>query len=416
MEVLSRSIFLFSALLSASCTQLPVSGPAPYDIVHQAAVTTSELGPNSAEYALVDLSVEVTQHAVDIAPGSFFKSFGEDEGHTPKVTVGKGDVLQLTIFELKSGGLFIPAEAGVRPGNFVQVGPLPVGPSGDIEVPYAGEVRVVGRTLKEIQVDIKRKLETKAIEPKVVASFVEQNAATVSIIGEVNTPKKVKLTDNGERILDVIALAGGIRFPGYDTFVSLQRGTHKQTIYFSTLMNRREENIYTSPGDVIYVYREPRRFIVFGAVNSGTPSGFVSQQFNFDQEHLSLAEAVAKSGGLADDRANPGMIFVYRVEPREVLQLMGVSLDGFLPKQSAIPTVYRANFRDPGAYFSAQSFPIRDKDIIYVSNAESVEVTKALMYAGTISSTVAGVALNAASTKAAGQYIATGNAKLLSLP
>jgi len=280
-------------------------------------------------------------------------------------------------------------------------------------VPYAGQIRVLGRTLNDIQSEIEQKLANRAIEPRVLASFLEQNSGTVSVIGEVYLPKKVKLTDNGERILDVIALAGGNRFPGYDTFVSLQRGAHKQTIYFSTLMNNRNENIYARPGDVIYVYREPRRFIVFGAVNSGTPSGFVSQQFAFDQERLALAEAVAKSGGLVDDRANPGMIFVYRIEPREVLDAMGVCLDEFPPEQSAIPTVYRANFRDPGAYFSAQKFPIRDKDIIYVSNADSVEVTKALTYARTISSTVAGVTTDIAATRAFGQYIATGNARPL---
>jgi len=413
MRYVSRGIFFFLALLSASCAQLPVSGPAPIDILHQAAVITVEPGANSAAYAWVDLSVKVAERAVDIDPGSFFRSFGGDKGPAPKVTVGKGDVLQLQIFESKSGGLFIPLEAGVRPGNFVQLGPLPVGPSGNVAVPYAGQIRVLGRTLNDIQSEIEQKLANRAIEPRVLASFLEQNSGTVSVIGEVYLPKKVKLTDNGERILDVIALAGGNRFPGYDTFVSLQRGAHKQTIYFSTLMNNRNENIYARPGDVIYVYREPRRFIVFGAVNSGTPSGFVSQQFAFDQERLALAEAVAKSGGLVDDRANPGMIFVYRIEPREVLDAMGVCLDEFPPEQSAIPTVYRANFRDPGAYFSAQKFPIRDKDIIYVSNADSVEVTKALTYARTISSTVAGVTTDIAATRAFGQYIATGNARPL---
>lgn len=408
MRFFFRGALLIPALLLTSCAQLPVDGPAPGDIIRQAAVITSEPGPNSAAYALVDLSIDVANRAVDIDPGSFYKSFSGDKGSAPKVTVGKGDILQLTIFESKSGGLFIPAEAGIRPGNFVLLGPLPVGPAGEIEVPYAGKVRVAGKTFDEIQTDIEQKLENRAIEPKVVAAFIDQVAAAVSVVGEVNTPRKVKLSDNGERILDVIALSGGIRFPGYDTFVSLQRGKRKQTVYFNTLVNQREENIYARPGDVIYVYREPRRFVVFGAVNSGTPSGFVSQQFNFDQEHLALAEGVARSGGINDSTGNPGMVFVYRIEPRYVLQSMGVRLDAFPPSQTAIPTVYRANFRDPGAYFSARRFPLRDKDIVYVANADSVEVTKALVYARTISSTISGVTLDAAATKAAGQYIGIG--------
>ena len=413
MRATLRSFVFAGSAILASCTQLPVSGPAPDDVIHGATLISAEPAPNGLAYALVDLSADVAAHAVDIDPGSFYKSFGGGKGAAPQVTIGRGDVLQLTIFESKSGGLFIPIEAGVRPGNFVQLGPLPVSHDGDIAVPYAGSVPVVGKTLEEIQGEIERRLASRAIEPKVVASFLEQNSTTAAVVGEVNTPRKVKINDNGERVLDIIALAGGIRFPGYETFVSLQRGGRKQTVYFNTLVSRREENIYAKPGDTLYVYREPRRFIVFGAVASGTPSGFVSQQFGFDQEHLSLAEGVARSGGLLDDRANPSMIFLYRIEPREVLQSMGVCLDAYPPEQSSIPTVYRANFRDPATYFSAQKFPLRAKDIIYVSNADAVEVTKALTYARTITSTVAGVTLDAATTKAAGQYIATGNVRAL---
>lgn len=413
MRGILRGFLLAVSAIAASCTQLPVTGPAQTDIMQNAAAVTVHSAPTRLRYAVVDINGEVATHAVDLDPGSLYKSFGGGKGRAPEILVGNGDVLQLTVFEARSGGLFIPVEASVRPGNFVQLPPQAVGHDGVINVPYAGPVQVAGKSLAQIERDIENKLDRQAIEPKVIATFIEQNATTVSVVGEVNTPKKVRITQNGERVLDMIAQAGGIRFPGYETFVSLQRGGRKQTVYFNTLVSNPEENIYARPGDTIYVYREPRRFVAFGAVASGTPSGFVSQQFPFDQERVSLAEGVAKAGGLLDDRADPGRIFLYRIETREMLRSMGADLAAFPPGQTLIPTVYRANFRDPAIYFYAQRFPLRGRDIIYVSNADSVEVTKALGYALTVTSTVAGLATNAAATRAGATYVGSGTANVL---
>ena len=40
-----------------------------------------------------------------------------------------------------------------------------------------------------------------------------------------------------------------------------------------------------------------------------------------------------------------------------------------------IPIVYNLNLRDPSGYFLAQNFEMRNKDVIYTSNAASVETT-----------------------------------------
>jgi polysaccharide export outer membrane protein len=61
--------------------------------------------------------------------------------------------------------------------------------------------------------------------------------------------------------------------------------------------------------------------------------------------------------------------------------------------------VYRANYRDPSAFFVTQRFPVRHKDIIYVANADSIEVVKFLNYLRAITSTVSGVAIEGATTR-----------------
>ena len=400
-----------------ACAELPVSGPRHDDILLGAA--TSAVNPPDEvafEYALVDLNEGVVNAVYDIDADSFLRSFGKGHSSPPKVSIGAGDVLQLTIFESRSGGLFIPVDAGVRPGNYVTLPPQTVDDKGKIAVPYAGDLQVAKRSVLEVQRMVEERLANRAIEPKVIISINEEVAGTVSVVGEVNTPKKVKLTQNGERILDVIAVAGGPRYPGYELYITLQRKGKKATMYFNSLVLHPDENIYAAPGDTIYVYREPRRFVAFGAVGvaagigaSSALSG-LSGQFTFDQERLSLAEGVAKAGGLLDNQANPGQVFIYRMETRDTLKRIGLDLSKFLPEQTVIPAVYRANFRDPSSYFFAQRFPMRHKDVLYVSNADSVEVLKMLNFINSVATVAGNVPQSAGAARHGGQYVASGSA------
>jgi polysaccharide export outer membrane protein len=399
---------LLHALLGVAlvgCTQLPVDGPHPKDITRNA-TTALVLDRHEVvfDYALVDINQTVLESVADVGPGSFFKTFGAGRGPPPVIRVGVGDVVQVTVFESSAGGLFIPAEAGVRPGNFVTFPNQTVDRTGTITVPYAGEIRAAGRTLPEIQREIVNRLANRAIEPQVIVTLVEQNATEVAVVGDViSTANKFRIRPGGERILDMISRAGGIRYPGYEIFVTLQRGKRRATVYFPTLVNHPEENIFVAPGDTIYVYREQQKFVAVGALGAVGQTSGLTGQFAFEQEKLSLNEAVAKAGGLLDTRANPGQVFLYRMEFRKSLEDMGVDLGKFPPDQQFIPTIYRANFRDPSSFFFAQKFPMRHKDIIYVSNADSVEVVKFLSYLRAITSTVAGVSTDAVVTRDAVQ-------------
>jgi polysaccharide export outer membrane protein len=370
---------VLSALLGAQlsgCHILPAGGPRYRDISGGAAAALlSGQDTVAFNYVLLDINRVVLEHVAEIGPGSLFKSFGKGYGPAPVIRVGVGDIVQIAIFESSSGGLFIPSEAGVRPGNFVTLPTQEVDNAGNVTVPYAGQVPVVGRTVPEIQSDIESRLARRAIEPQVVVTLLERNASEVTVVGDVvNAANRFKIRPGGERVLDLIAKAGGLRYPGYEIFVTLQRRKRRTTVYFPTLVNKPEENIFVAPGDTIYIYREQQRFVAIGALNTAGLTG----QYAFEQERLSLNEAVARAGGLLDFRANPGQVFLYRLEHRNMLERLQVDLRVFPAEQVMIPVVYRANFRDPSSFFFAQSFPMRHKDVIYVSNADAVEVSKFL--------------------------------------
>lgn len=382
------------ALALASCAVLPRSGPA--DGLIESGATSSLKGSETAalSYALVDISSSVLPFLVDPGAGSLKSSFAGGRGSAVELKVGTGDVLQVTIFESATGGLFVPSDAGSRPGNYVTLPNQTVDRDGYIAVPYAGQVKAGGRTLAEIGRDIEQKLTKRAIEPQVVVALQTQTSNQVTVVGEVGSQSKFAISSDGDRILDVIAKAGGIRYPGHDIYVTLERNKRRAKVWFDAIIKNPAENIYVMPGDTVYVTREQRSFTAFGATGA-------TGQYKFDADHLYFADAVAIAGGLIDQRADPRQVFLYRMENRASLEKMGVDLSKFEQDQKIIPTVYRTNLRDPAGFFVAQKFPMRDGDLIYVSNSAQTELYKFLDLIQSVSGTAGGVGDDIVSVNAA---------------
>jgi polysaccharide export outer membrane protein len=249
-----------------------------------------------------------------------------------------------------------------------------------------------------VQRDIVDKLKNRAIEPQAVVTLVNQSATQFTVLGDLNAPGKLTLNAAGDRVLDAISRAGGIRNPGYEEFVTLQRKGLKGTVYFLNLIKDPRENIFVESGDTLYVYQYQRAFLAFGATGE-------SGQFKFLQEKLSLNDAVGKAGGLLDNRAEPGQVFVYRLEKRATLEKMGVDVSPFADDEDDIPTIFRVSLRDPSGYFAASRFPMRDGDVLYVDNADQVEVAKFLGMMTNFTGSTSGAALDAANAKAAVLYL-----------
>ena len=374
------------AVALAGCEMLPRSGPDKGVIAEKATVSQQvESGQSALQYALVDITKSILSFLTDPGAGSLHSSFGGGKGPAVEIKVGVGDVVQVSVFESSSGGLFIPAEAGSRAGNFVTLPQQTVDRAGFITVPYAGLIKAVGRTLSEIQNEINSKLANRAIEPQAVVSLVTQTSSQATVVGEVNAPSKISIHPAGERVLDIIARAGGIRYPGYETFITLERNKRRATVWFDAIIRNPTENIFVMPQDTLYVYREQRAFTAFGATGQ-------SGQFKFDADKLTLADAVGKAGGLIDSQADPRQVFLYRLTDRKTLIDMGVDVSKFDPAIKQIPTIFRTSFRDPSGFFAAQKFPMQNQDVIYVSNAEQIELYKFLDLITTVSGTPGAVA------------------------
>jgi polysaccharide biosynthesis/export protein len=352
-------------IVLAGCNAMPVSGPQSWDIK-----SGQNLDADGLPYALVRLTPEAVDVLGRVEPSAMAGAFTLRKP-VPKQTFQIGDVVSVTIFEASAGGLFIPSEAGVRPGNFVALPDQSVDSDGNISVPYAGSVRARNRTPDQIQKDIVDKLRNRAIEPQVVVAMKTQSGGQVSVLGEVNLPSRFAAAADGDKVLDAITRAGGIKGQGWDMHVMLERGGKRQTLPFVNLIDYPANNVYVQPRDNIYVFRQPQTFLAFGATGQ-------QGQYEFGDWRISLAEAVAKAGGLLDAQGDPAAVFLYRAEPREVATALGIDVSKY--KTNRIPVIYNANLRDPAGFFLATQIRMRNKDVLYISNAASVEIVKVLQY------------------------------------
>jgi polysaccharide export outer membrane protein len=345
-------------------------------------VRTHSTEPDALPYA----SVRLTPEVIDILATKVPRLANAFVDRRPPAALrfGVGDVVSVTIFEAAAGGLFIPIEAGVRPGNFITLPNQRVDNRGDITVPYAGSIRAAGRTPTEVQAAIVSALKDRAIEPQAVVALTEQRTSLISVLGDVNTPARFPANAEPEHVLDAITRAGGPKSQGFDTWVMLEREGRRATAPFGALVYEPSNNIYVHPNDTIYLYREPQTFVAFGAF--GGSSTAAQGLYNFDAWRLSLAEAVAKAGGLSDAVADPAAVFLYRGETREIAELFGVDCTPF--PGPIVPVVYMVNFHDPTGYFLATKMQMRNKDVLYISNSGSVETAKLMTYFRLVIATV----------------------------
>jgi len=373
-----RSAAILACLTVAAlggCSTLPTAGPTTGQVVDQS------VKDDQARFDIVDVDDNVVSTLL-ARPGESFRTRFRKYGRPPDPKIGIGDTISVTIWEAAAGGLFgSSVTTGITPGSrSVTIPEQMVARDGAISVPFADRIPVAGKSPVDVQRIIEQRLADKAIEPQVIVVIAKSvtNAATVS--GEVVNGARVPLSLNGDRLLDLIALAGGAKSPVYETFVRLTRDGVTVTIPMEVLVSNPTENIYAWPGDVLTLVRLPQTFSVFGATGQNT-------QVSFNAERVTLAEALAKAGGLQDLRADPAGVFLFRFEPPDVVDALKARALATGPGGSS-PIVYRLDLGDANSYFFAQRFPVEDKDIIYVANARLNELQKFFTLLNTITGPV----------------------------
>jgi polysaccharide export outer membrane protein len=373
----------FTFALLTACSGLPIAGPTANEVVER------QLENNHLRYDVVEIDQNVVRDLAAHSQPSFHESFKED-GEPPVSKIGIGDSVSVTIWQV---GMGVPAAAaaGTTPSpspaaiSNIALPVQAVGPDGGISIPYGGRIHVAGRLPLEVQATIEDRLSSKIAGAQAIVTVTSVHDVA-SVGGEVVNGIHGPLPLNGIRLLDLVAAAGGAKAAVFDTYVRLSRHGFTVTIPMEQLISNPAENIYAWPGDVLTLISRPRSFIAFGATGQNA-------LVNIDRENFTLAKAVAKAGGLLDERADPSGVFLFRYESPAIVKALHAPELASGPGGSS-PVIFRLDLRDPNGYLLAQSFPIQDNDVLYVANAPLTVTQKFLTLLNTLSGPIiSGVAV-----------------------
>jgi polysaccharide export outer membrane protein len=346
------------AITLGGCASLPSTGPTARQVIRSAQGPKNVLG-----YRIVDVDATIAGDAEARDRSQPSPALSHIQGGSRNDTIGAGDILTISIYEvgvsLFSGGGqlrsvgegFDPSARGEALAN------VPVDADGTIKLPYVGRIAVAGRTPAEVESMIENGLRGKSQSPQVLVGIRTNISNTVFVSGEVRRPGRVEVSVTHERLLDAIAIAGGTVSPTDDMVVRFTRGANTVEERLGLIRPSSPEDVVLAPGDRIELLRRPRTFTVFGAT-------LRAQQIPFEISSLSLAEAIARTGGPNENAADPSAVFLFRYDaPRS-------------PDAPEAPVIYRLNMMNPQSYFLSQRFVMHDKDVIYIANAAANQPSK----------------------------------------
>lgn len=363
-------IALSCVLSLTACTFTPSVGPSAR------AIKSNHQAIDAEAIRVIDIDEFVIRRLIERSHQALFSdSFGDSQPLGS--LIGKGDILDISIWEAPPAALFGAGGSDTRLSaastSIARGTSLPqqmVDRDGRIDVPFAGSILAAGRTTQEVGRSIAEKLKGKAHDPQILVRLAGNATANVTVVGDVANSIRMPLTAKGERLLDAIASAGGVKQPVGKITVQLSRNGDVESLPLGLIIKDPRQNIILKPDDVVTAFFQPYSFTALGATGR-------NEEIAFEATGLTLAQALGRMGGLQDQRADPQGVFVFRFEDFDAAYSETHQQNAALQKNGT-PTVYKINLKSPTGFLLAQRFSVRDKDVIYVSNASMADTQKFL--------------------------------------
>lgn len=337
------------SLSLVACAPIPNFGPSDESIRDGATLVSEPLAAQKEEvsYQLIEVNAGTIAQYGKRVKSRFRNDFVNVRPDTKEPTIQIGDRLTVHIRETSDDGLF--ATAGKRD----EILSLVVEKDGKISSPFAGEIEAAGLSLSTLQQRLNSIYSRKAVAPDVQLSIAESASQRFVVLGNVGSPGTQDIPPQGIKLLQALALSSGTQNPPWEVYVSVRRGSRLSKARLDDILSDSKQNLLLQSNDIVQVTHEPRFFSVFGAVSQPGNTQVANQR-------ATLSLILGLVGGLDDESAEPGSVFVYR------------------PQSKPLPTIFSLDFRSPDAFFLAEGFELTERDIIYVANADGRELEKFL--------------------------------------
>ncbi|WP_454727547.1 MULTISPECIES: polysaccharide biosynthesis/export family protein [Cupriavidus] len=277
--------------------------------------------------------------------------------------IGPGDIISVVVWDhpelvfpnqtYSIGAAYeIPAVGGGAnvPGYVVSA-------QGDIQFPYAGVMKVAGKTANEVRDQIARVLSRVVRDPQMTVRVLAFRSQRVYVDGEVRTPGMLPIDDAPMTLIEALNRAGGVvNLTGDNSRIRLTRGERSWRINIPALLARGVDpsRILLKNGDIVRVeQREDSKIFVTGEVVRPTT-------LLMRNGRMTLNEALGDAGGVNPGSANAEQIFVIRKDT------------------DSKPKVYHLDGTSPVALAIAEGFELEAKDVVYVDARELVRWSRVM--------------------------------------
>jgi len=306
--------------------------------------------PNAKPPQVTPITLELVREMHDKAPPT--NQGVEELFATPTpYRIGTGDIISVVVWDHPelvfptqtysiAAGFELPAQTGGSnmPGYVVS-------PQGDIQFPYAGVMKVAGKTANQVRDEMARVLARVVRDPQMTVRVLGFRSQRVYVDGEVKTPGMLAIDDAPMTLVEALNRAGGVlNQTGDNSRIRVTRGEHSWYVNIPALLSKGIDpsRILLRSGDIVRVeQREDNKIFVTGEVLR--PTSLLMRN-----GRMSLNEALGDAGGVNPGTANAEQIFVIR------------------RGASGSPQVFHLDGTSPVALAIAEGFELEPKDVVYV--------------------------------------------------
>jgi len=253
-----------------------------------------------------------------------------------------GDVLSIQLWAYPE---ITPPINGISNEQSIQANGYPIDQSGYIQFPLVGRYKASGKTLAQVNRELRNHLARFLKNPDVVVRVVSYEGQRFSVQGSVTKGGQFYLSDQPVSIYTALGLAGGVTTTGDNTYIQLIR--NGRTYNLNTIDLEKAgyslHKLLVQPNDTIYVStRENQKIYVMGEAGK-------SQALPMRDQGMTLSDALGESLGINPASGSASKIYVVRTNPND-----------------RTTEIYHLNLLSIGDFGLANQFRLRSNDIVYV--------------------------------------------------
>ena len=333
-----KSIILLSFLVTASGCAV-TSGLQTYDLPSEGVYQT-DLGTSVNVVRLTQDTVLGLQPAVQNIQQNYAHLFTQSHRN---YSLSPGDILSIYLWAYPE---ITPASTSVSSVESARANGYQIDQSGYIQFPIIGRYKAAGKSLSQVNRELRSQLSRYLKTPDVVARVLSYQGQRYSVQGNVMKGGQFYLSDQPTSVYTALGLAGGVNAQqGNNASITLVR--QGQTYHLNSIELEQAgfslHNLLIQPNDTLYVNsRENQKIYVMG--ESGK-----NQSLPMRDQGMSLSDVLGESLGLNPLSASRSKVYVVRSQP-----------------SGAQTEVYHLDLTSIADFGLANQFKMRSNDIVYI--------------------------------------------------